>query len=638
MVVKLKANAIPEMVVQALRDNKAKIERYSKIDEAMACIFQPDEAIASLPFIQGKKFALTDLADAKNAGVRVFTSMMPDISIAPVMDNEAEYERVDKMEKAWKWELQKMNRPVGGKKGIFDQVVDSALTYQAVAFQTEDLAHKFKGTTDPRQKAMLKNKRFQWTLHHPGTVHGFYSDYGLEHVIKLGDYSVWELIKNFGENNEAVQKLLQKHDSIKNKPAELMKQVYTLVDYTNWKQRIQYAIPKGGQASSAKPEFIFMDELHGMPFINWVIVDYGDTLWQAVLDSGAWNNIQHMRLIKFSKAVAMGMRSDFAIKTMDGTLKGVWIDYANPTNPIILPPGAELVPIPEKGLDAQFENEFQTQRADVGRSTVARILQDPTPFLGSPFSTLNAGITTAMGQLSPAKKVAETGLAEGIRQGFEWIDYSKIPLVSYRDKTTDSKMEEAGAYKRGSNIIITHEKPPTAEAYKDMSPKELEMALSKVYFDLSSLYIDVKLNSSALSDEQSKLNMLTIAFREMGMSQKEVWERMNWDGFEMNRLQRMAEVLGDAEIKKAVDLKALEVQQAAQQMQAQQQEQMMAKEQEMMQKQNQQNAINEMNAGASFEPMQGQDMRAGGNPASMTVPNETRESITGKTRGGDALR
>ena len=41
----------------------------------MACVFKPDEAIASLPFIQGKKFALTDLADAKNAGVRVFTSM-----------------------------------------------------------------------------------------------------------------------------------------------------------------------------------------------------------------------------------------------------------------------------------------------------------------------------------------------------------------------------------------------------------------------------------------------------------------------------------------------------------------------------------------------------------------------------------
>lgn len=635
---KIKVNAIPDMVVQALRDNKTKIDRYSKIDEAMACVFKPDEAIASLPFIQGKKFALTDLADAKNAGVRVFTSMMPDISIAPVIDNEAEYERVDKMEQAWKWELSRMNRPVNGKKGVFDQVVDSALTYQSVAFQTEDLAHKFKGTTNPRQKMMLRNKRFQWTIHHPGTVHGFYSDYGLEHVIKLGDYSAWELIKNFGSENPAVQKLLQKHDNIKNKPAELMKQIYTLVDYTNWEQRVQYAIPKGNLAGSAKPEFTFMDELHGMPFINWVIVDYGDTLWQAVLDSGSWNNIQHMRLIKFAKSVALGMRSDFAIKTTDGTLKGIWIDYANPTNPIVLPPGAELVPIPSTGLDAQFENEFQTQRADVGRSTVARILQDPTPFLNSPYSTLNAGITTAMGQLAPAKKVAETAIAEGIRQGFEWIKYSEIPFSAYRDKTTDSKMDNADAYKRGGNIVITHENPPTPDEYEKMNEKEIAMALNKVYFDLSSLYIDVKLNSSALSDEQAKLNMLTIAFREMGMSQQEVWERMNWDGYKMNRLQRMSEIFADAEIKKVVDMKSLEVQQAAQQMQAQQQEQMMAQQQQMMQQQDQQNAINDMNAGASFEAMAGQDMRAGGNPAAMTVPNENRESITGRTRGGDAIR
>ena len=189
----MRVDEVSEIITQMLTDDKTRNERYKKIDEAIACVFTPDANVASLPFVTGRQFALTDIADAKNAGVRTFTSLLPNVTIAPVMDNEGEYDRVDKMEQAWKWELEKMNRPVNGQKGIHDQIVESAITYHAVALQTEYLPYKLKGKNDQRTKAILSRKCHQWTLHHPGSVHAKFSEYGMEHVAKVREFTALQL-------------------------------------------------------------------------------------------------------------------------------------------------------------------------------------------------------------------------------------------------------------------------------------------------------------------------------------------------------------------------------------------------------------------------------------------------------------
>ena len=629
---KLKIEEVVEIASQMEQDGKERRERYRKIDEAVACKFTPDANVAALPFVSGRQFALTDIADARNAGVRTFSSLLPDIRISPVMDNQGEYDRVDRMEQAWKWELEKMNRPINGKKGIHDQIVESAITYHAVALQTEYLPYKFKGKEkNSRIQSMLSRKCFNWTVHHPGTVEAKYSDYGLECVLKKGDFTAQQMIDNFGRDNEGIAKMLE--DNNGKSKAELMKLKFTLWDFTDWTNRVQYITPSDSKAK----RYELMNEKHGLPFIPWVVVDYGDPLWQAVIDSGHWNNLQHLKLIKFSKAVALGMRSDLVVETPDGTLKGVWIDYQNPTNPIVIPAGSNVRNLPANNLDPQFESEYQEARSDVSRSTVAKVLQDITPYMNSPFSSLNAGITMALGQLSPARRVAEAAEAEAIYQGFQWIKHSKMPFYAFRKKNSDGKIEGGSPYMAGGHIMITHEEPPTEEQMQEMNDKEIQLAAKKIYFDLEHLYINVELQSSNVTDEQAKMNLYINAMREAGMSKKEVWERMNWDGFEMNQIQRGSEVLYDAELGKLAKLKDLEVSQIAQQAQMQQAQMAQAQQAQAQQMQTMQNATNDLNAASQFAGMEGVDMRGGGMAAAMGAPNETRETITGRTMGGDAI-
>jgi len=623
---KMKIDEVSDIVAQMLSDDKEKMSFYEKVDEAVNCVFNPDPAIEELPFIKGRKFALTDISDARNAGTRVFTSLLPNITVAPVMDNQGEYERTDKMEQAWKWEMLRMNRPSNGEKGIHDQIVESAITYHAVALQTEYLPYKFKNQkNDPRIKALLARQSHKWILHHPGAVHKITSDYGTEHVAKVAKYSIMKLCNNFGMGNEGVIKMMAANPNIKR--SEMMTREYELVDYTNWTHRVQF-IKDGNK------KIEFMNEKHGLNFIPWVIVDYGNPLWEAVIKSGHWNNLQHMKLIKFSKSIAMAAMPSMAIQSTDGTLRGVWLDYQNPINPMVLTPGNQYVPIKPNNLDPQFEAEYQEDRADVSRSTVARILQDSSQYANAPFSTFNAAITSAMGQLAPAKMTGETAEAEAINQGFQWIKHSKIPFVTYRKKDGDSKIEGSNPYQKGSQIIITHKDPPSEAEYKKLSEKELQVIDQTVFFDLDSLYISVQMQSDNLTDEQARLNTFILAKRELGMSKKDVWEKMNWDNFEMSQNQSATEMLFDAEVQMALQKKQMALQMEQQQVQMQMQQQAQQAQAQQANQQTQQNAMNELNAGSQMETMQGQDMRGGGMSSQQVAPNETQVSIQGQDAQG----
>jgi len=632
---KIDIKEVEEIVNQMDIDNKVQFDLFRKIDEAVNCSFTPDKAVSELPYIKGRHFAATDVADARNAGTRTFSSLLPDISISPVMDNQGEYDRVEKLEQAWKWEMERMSRPVNGKKGFHDAIVESAITYHKIAFQTEYLPYKYKGNTDPRIKSLLMRKCFNWTVHHPGTVTALYSDYGLERVRKKGDFTAQQIVDNFGKGNPGVAKFLSENVSYNR--SDLLRVKFTLHDYTDWKHRVIYLSSEG----SNSPKYELMNEKHGLPFIPWVVVDYGNPLWQSILDSGLWNNLQHMLLMQFSKAVATGMRSDLVIETPDGKLSNVWIDYQNPLNPIVIPSGSRITPLPSNNLDQAFVTQLGNMSDNVSRSTVARILQDTSQYSNSPFSSLNAAITTALGQLSPAKRIAETAESEGIFQGFQWIKHSKIPFVGYRNKSSDPKIEGDKPYMQGSPIYITHEDVPSQSEMEKMTPQEINLHSQKTFFDLESLYINVELKSANVVDEQAKLNMLINARREFGMSQKEAWERMDWDGFEMNQTQRASETLFDAELNKAVQMKMAEVQmqqqQAQMQMQQQAQQEQQAQIQQQQQMMSQQTAVNDMSAASQFAGMEGVDMRTGGMPAAMQAPNATREAITGQTMGGDQI-
>ena len=616
-----KVEEYAEVVKQMVDDDKARDELFHEIDKARACVFEPSAEVKELPWVKNRHYGMTNVADAINTGARTFSTLLPHIEISPLMDHEREYQRTEMAEQIWEWEFQRMNR-VQSKKGFHDRIVENAVTYHSVALQTEYLPYKFKGKKDQRKRSLLAKKKFNWSIHHPGSVHSMTGEYDqLARVAKVVSMTAQELIDNFGES-KGIAKLKSKHSDASK--AELMGLKYTLVDYMDWDRRVKWAY--AGEGSVVSSDIVFMDEEHELPFLPWVVVDYGDPLWKSVIKSGLWENLQYVNMLIFAKALEQSTRSTLVVRTPDGTLQNIHIDFTNPSNPIVIPAGAEVSDLRPAPIDPQMSQIFSGMLAQLGASTVSQVLTNIGQYSDAPFSTVERIVQLALGQLSPAKKCAEAAEEEGIYQGFQWIEHSKIPLVGYRTSTMDEEKK-----KKGEQIAIWPGKEPDEEEIQKMSSEELSLWGRQVYFDLEQLYVSVELQANNVADEQSRLNLYINAVDRLGMSKQDAWDKLGWKNYKLSENHKIEEMMLDQELQLDFERERTKIQIEGQQMMQQQQmeQQMMAQQQSLQAEQQ------AMNAGGDFAMAQGSDMRAGGMPASMQgAPTTNRVQVTGETDDG----
>jgi hypothetical protein len=623
----LNLGATAEIVQQLVKNDEPRNNLIAKIDDAVNTVFEPDPAIKALPFVGDRHHAQTQIADARNTGVRTFAALLPKVEVQPLNDDPNEYERVDMAEQAMEWEFERMNRV--GIKSIHEQIMEDAMSYHAVAFQTEYLPHKFKGKSTPRVKALLRERCFNWVRHPISTVHTWETDEGREAVAKVANYSAQDLILKFGKDNPGVMKILEKNQN--KKPGELMNTPYTLVDWTDWENRAIWAIP-GHNAKVVKSEYEFMNKRHEMPFIPWVVVNKGDPIWTAVLQSGMWENFQYTKLIEFAKAIELGTRSTYWIATPDGKLTNVWIDFSNPSNPIVTAlDGTRIEGLPPIQIDPQLAKTGAELEQRISSSTVSQALSNLAQFSNATFSTVNQIVNMAIGQLSRAKNTAGDAEALGMLQGFEWIKFSKIPFTGYRTTSKDSKVEGGKGYQKGFQIVITHKDPPPADEVDKMDENEYKLLRRTVHFDLQSLYIKVNMQSNNAGDEQSRENVIINAVDKLNMSKKMAWDKMGWENFELAQAQRLEESMIEIELQAEAARSQMAVQMEGAQMQQQMQQQ--AEQQAM----SQQAAQSDMSGGQQ-PTLQGADMRGGGLPAAGAAPNATREQVTGAARNGGQVQ
>ena len=622
-----KTKSVPqltELVNQRIDENKGNIEVFNKIDKAVNCEFTPDDEIKKLPWVKNRHYGMTDVADARNAGARTFSTLLPAINIEPTSDDEREYEGVNMAEQALKWEFSKMNR---GNKSPHEKIVESAITYHKVAFETRDLPFMYKGREkDPRVKAILRKSRFQWNVHHPGTVHAGMTDDVMDDVVKIGCYSAQTLINKFGRENEGVMKMLEGMKSTK--PADLMKAKFTLVDYMDWTHRVQWAVPGENTGMISSTKNVFTNEEHGLPFIPWVVVDKGDPLWKSVLMSGTWDNLQYLNMIEFAKAIEQSTRSTIMIRTPDGTLKSVWIDFSNPTNPIVAPLDGTIIDnISPAPIDPQLAKQKAEMRNSSSRSTVSSVLQDIGQYADAPFSTVSQIVQMALGQLAPARNCAEDAEEEGFFQDFQWMEHTEKPITGHYLQDSDPQVENSEPRKKGRKIYVFAGSPPTEKEIEKMDDTGKKMLDDSIYVTTEDLYINVKLQADNQADEQSRLNLMINAVDKLDLSIQEAWERMGWGNYQINKNQKMQEVLDQTELQNAVYSRTKEAQD--QMMQAAQQQIVQQQKQAAQQQKSQQTQTNEMNAGATMQNLEGQDMRSGSQPAAAVAPMEGPNQITG---------
>jgi len=402
------------------------------------------------------------------------------------------------------------------------------------------------------------------------------------------------------------------------------------VDYMDWDRRIKWAYPGTGDVSSS--DIVFMNEEHELPFIPWVVVDYGEPLWQSIIQSGLWENFQYVNMLIFAKAIEQSTRSTFVIETPDGTLQNIWIDFTNPSNPIVIPSGSRISDLRPAPIDPQMSQILQVLSSQVASSTVSSVLTNIGQYSDAPFSTVERIVQLALGQLSPAKKSAEASEEEGIYQGFQWIGHSKIPLVGYRTEHSDAEKGDEPK-QRGEQIAIWPGDEPTEDEVQKMSEKEASLYSRQVYFDLEQLYIKVNLQANNVADEQSRLNLYINAVDRMGMSKQDAWEKLGWKNYKLSEAHRLDETMLDQEIQLDFERERTKIQMEAQAAQMQMQQQV--QQEQMAQEQSLQAQQQEMNAGSQFASAQGVDMRNGGQPAAMQgAPLEGRVQVNGEADSG----
>jgi hypothetical protein len=615
---------------EAIANDKDKMALYAEIDKHRTGAWQTPQALQELPWIKNRKFASTKPADALDSGTRTFATLMPDVSIAPLSDHPDEYERVEKLETAIDWHLQRIN--IAGDKTAHWRILESAMRYCAVKMQTEYLPHTLRGQEkDRRNQAILRQSKFQWTIHHPSSVHHRRS----KNILEMAGLSVvrtaQDLIDEFGEDNEGIIKMLEgmRNGRGAADAKTRMTTKFSYYDVTDWENRCQWIVNNGGSDRvNSEPgkgiELRLME--HKMPFIPWVIVDNEDPILKNAINTGLLDNDNIIRTIVFSKAIASAAESKTNIETPDGTLDGVTIDNTNPTQPMVTRPGVRVQELRGSTIDPQLSNMLQMMEAEASASTVMQGLSDAAALDSRNFSTANLKYKAILGQLSLAKDCAARAEQLGIYQMFEWVDYARDkPLVAFRK---NAKTFQGAEMPAGEELVVSNA--------EDMNA---------IGFDLEHLYVEVTLREDSLMDEQSKINMGVTKIDRFGYSRQLVAEELGEKNYSLHEQKRAAEelvlaqvqaqareIMGAAEAKVAAMMGQVQMQIQQAQMQAQQE----AQAQQMAQQQPQ-NAVQGMNAGGSFASQQGQDMRGGMMPAMQNAPGEGREQINGMDAEGAPL-
>ncbi|MEW6242015.1 MAG: hypothetical protein AB1564_14520, partial [Chloroflexota bacterium] len=434
---------------ESIAQDKEKIDLYAEIDKHRLGQWDTPAALKALPWIKDRKFASTIPADSISAAERTFATFFPKLEVAPLSEEVEEYERVERLEQALSWHYKRMN--ADGKKTTHWRIVESAMRYGAVAFQTEYLPFAFKGQEkDKRIKAMLRQCSYRWPVHHPATVHARYSKYGLECVTLATVRSAKQIVEEFGKDLPGVKKMLKNIKDSDNAET-LMSTYFTLYDVTDWENRVQWITDNAGseKVNTDVDEGIELRrEEHKLPFIPWVVTDNEEPLLKNAIQTGLLDNLNILQTIDFSKTVTMVANPNLIITTPDGTLSGVYISNDDPNQPLVKNPSVTVEPTRPSQIDPQLAVMLNNIRNEVHATTVAQILADANALTSTEsFSAANLRYKAAVTQLSLAKDAAKRAIEQGFYQCFQWIDYAgDKPLISFREKTRNvmDKQREAG--------------------------------------------------------------------------------------------------------------------------------------------------------------------------------------------------
>jgi hypothetical protein len=551
-------------------------------------------------------FRNTDPHDAIMAGVRVLASTTPRIRKHPYMPDEENKKVANAHEKILKWQLHQANRR--RSTSVWADVAQSALLFQCVAANVVDLEWQRKvlkslNAKTTRVDRALEDGRFVINVYNPMSVHAMTSSYGTEAVLLASIRTAKDVV---AEWNTAAKELDKK---------EFYTEKVKYYDFMDNDSRCVWVEPMGSNSFDIHEQLVILEpDDHDLDFFPWValmggnqIEDEGKYKYHPMLFplyfTGSWETQNIVATLQVSEVIAHA--SAPRMSNEGPSPAPLDIDYGDPNRIVQPPPGNVAKPLGPPPIDTALGEIRDRIGADIARSTVSRLLMGGDVPSGVNYSTLNLRTQTAVGALKPAKELAEKSLAEILKIMFQWVRYTKEPLVAY-DHSDDSMTY-------GENYMI--------------EPNEI---------DPKALFIDVELSPDVPTDRLQRANAGSI-MNQYGYPREAILEDLGIEDppSAMNQwyLERWVEhkfnLRTEAEKMQQQQELQLQAQQATIQMQSQaQQEQMMMQQQMQMQQQQQQQ---------QGMPQQGMPQGMGGMPPEMMGQGGAPPGLQGQGAPSDMM-
>lgn len=502
----MKMKHYQELAYQVIENAADRQKLYQNIRDIYDCNFTMPDALQRLAWIKNRKFVSIAPKVALQGAVRSFATNLPHINIDPMDGTDKAWEISDRLERGVEWMYDHMNRR--GEQSAQWKIIESAVLYCAVAFQTEYLPHALKGKVGPQYDELRRRGLFNWVVQPIEAVFPSWGKHGLNHVVLAYMRTVQDVIDEFGMDNPGVVKLMEQIRNIDPRAA-LRKTYVQFYDFADIEWRVIWMTLAGERQSFSNiiddNPCILLKEKHGLGFIPWVVVDNREPILKALVDGDVWRNANILNTIQQSMFIALASHPRYWTNTATG--KGVTVDFDDPNNTLDLKPGETAGVMDNPQIDPGLAAAVAAIDAQIYEASAPRVISSAEKLAekGAAFSTINAIVQLSLAQLALSKVTAERAIEEGIYQMFRWIQHSGLPLFTRMARTT-----------RGQSPMLAIVPGPLGT---NASPAE-------VSFDLSELYITVELQSQTLIDESGRINNAIQKYEKLGVSQATAMEEV----------------------------------------------------------------------------------------------------------------
>lgn len=654
-------NKLEEYIEQAqdlIEDNKDRNEKYEWMDKADNVAWEPDAKLMKLQWF--RPLPSHALHDALNAGARALSTLLPKPSVCPMDSSPSARDRASTIEKVLMWNYRRATTRSEGNL-TFDLVYD-CLKYHDASAQVIYLPWERKLTGASKPKLWNPGGDFMVIRHAPSTVYATRSAEGLESVLLHKTVCAKDVINRWGD---FAKKIKKKYDD-----GEIDE--VSLYDFTDADRRVVWVyLDEEDHVGEDKGAIEIYNDKWDLPFINWISRKGGRPLLDPVYNSGAWEITNLVRSLRISNIVAMSAFPKSKTVTIDGEQPD--FNYETPGGNVPLRPGESFESTQPPPFDPMLNTIDNELEMSMGSSTVPKILQDPNVPSGAAFASINTVLRQASTVLDPYKKLGELLFADAYTQMLYWSIHSKEDLIAY-----DVTQKNAEGY--GSQIRVKAEELDPESIYIT-SKLTASLPIDEVAkLNAAQLMANLGIAKNRIYDELDILDPETVI--------DEFMQQQMDDAMFGNEIKLVASE-ADLEIaRKQQDLqlqgkqKEMQMQMEAQQAQMQQQQAQMqqkpmggggemppgmqaepgATQEQAMQysqggapttpEQAMQQALLKAGAGLSPEDQlnsfgamtqaaqkeTGFNPAMGGTPPAMLSPELTRETIKGRTRGGEPTR